>query len=494
MADLAKTLEEHSDLSDQAIAFLESLVEHWSWIADLALSDLVLWVPTWNDGGMVAVAQIRAATAPTALATDITGTFAPRGRFAYLDQADSFGRIIRARGDSDPHAPLGVEAIPVYWAGSVIAVLARHPSVAPRVAGQLESVYLESSDSIFAMIALGLLDFSPYSRQYALWDRPRVGDGIIRLNSDGVVDFASPNAVSAFRRLGLATDLLGTQFLELVRRLHESPSGLSTELVHLARGGSSQVADLSGANVTILLMSIAVPPIPSESLDSSSLILLKDVSALRSHQKQLLSKDATIREINHRVKNNLQMITSVINLAQRRAAHSETVAALKDARDRIEAIAAIHDSLSQRYDSSPAAGNEVDFDDIVDSLIDVVAKSDQSASYSRVGSGGKLLVHIATPLAMALSELLHNAQQHADAQRVEIRLNRRPSRITCDVIDDGSGMTGDPGLGLTIVKDLVANDLSGDIDFHSNTEAAGTRVTISCPVPRSGSVKIHQVP
>ncbi|MCH9738846.1 MAG: histidine kinase N-terminal domain-containing protein, partial [Actinomycetia bacterium] len=113
MGHVAKTLQDRTELSAQAIAALEALTSRWSILADLALSDLVLWVPTWNEAGMVAVAQIRPASAPTTLLEDVVGAFAPRGRFHYLDQAEALGRATIQREKGDPLSPAGVEAIPM---------------------------------------------------------------------------------------------------------------------------------------------------------------------------------------------------------------------------------------------------------------------------------------------------------------------------------------------------------------------------------------------
>ncbi len=90
MATLTRLVEDRSDLGADDVDALARLVEQWSLLADLSLSDLVLWVPTWNDAGLVAVAQVRPTTAPTAVPDDVVGTFVPRGRYPQLDQAAAF--------------------------------------------------------------------------------------------------------------------------------------------------------------------------------------------------------------------------------------------------------------------------------------------------------------------------------------------------------------------------------------------------------------------
>ncbi len=492
---IAKILRERTELPNEAIAVLESLTSNWSLLADFALSDLILWVPTWNDGGMVAVAQIRPATAPTTLGEDIVGSFAPKGRFHYLDQAEALGRATIVRESSAPLSPVGVEAIPVKWEEQVIAVIARHCSGAPRVAGRLEQVYLESSDSIFAMISKGQPWLPESLDGLDRWELPRAGDGVLRLDETGIVNFASPNAVSSFRKMGLAIDLVGQRFFEIVKRMSVSPAGMSQPLVKLSRGGATALADLEGDGATLMLASYYLSPgfsgSPGSEKEYCTVIVIKDVTNLREHQKELLSKDAIIKEINHRVKNNLQMVTSVLRLQSRRASDPAVTEALGDAQSRIEVIAAIHDSLSHE------GATNVDFDSLVGSLLGLIRHDGVELATVVQGGFGTLNSRIATPLAMAVSELIHNAVEHAGANEILVFAKREVGYLNATVSDNGIGAVQSPmplgefpncGLGLTIVSDLVVGELNGHVTIEpqqvSDTGRIGTRVSIKIPIGR----------
>ena len=111
MARLSALAEERTDLTDDDVAWLTALVAEWSLLADLSMSDLVLWLPTWNAAGLVAAAAVRPTTAPTTVPQDVVGTFLPRGTDPTLDRALSVG-------SSDP------TAYPVSHRGRVIAVVA----------------------------------------------------------------------------------------------------------------------------------------------------------------------------------------------------------------------------------------------------------------------------------------------------------------------------------------------------------------------------------
>ena len=492
VGQVAKTLWERTELPQEAIAALEILTSNWSLLADFALSDLVLWAPTWNDGGMTAVAQIRPTTAPTTLGQDVVGTFAPRGRFHYLDRAEALGQATIFREILEPLSPVGVEAIPVKWNEQVIAVIARHCSGAPRVAGRLEQVYLESADSIFAMISGGQAWSSDSVNELGRWELPRAGDGVIRLDETGKVNFASPNAVSSFRKMGLAIDLMGQGFFEITKRMNVAAAGMTQPLIKLSHGGTTGMADLVGDGATLMLASHYLAPsdLPATK-DHYTIIIVKDVTDLREHQKELLSKDAIIKEINHRVKNNLQMVTSVLRLQGRRSGNSAVTEALGDAQARIEVIAAIHDSLSRE------GATNVDFDALVGSLLGLIRHDGVKLESVVHGRFGTLNSRVATPLAMAVSELIHNVVEHSGATEIFVTAERDKGHLRAIVSDNGVGtvrsevpLTQLPncGLGLTIVSDLVCGELAGQVTIEpvqtSEPGNMGTRVMIRIPVAR----------
>ena len=485
MAILTKVVEERTDLSRADTDLLSRVVLDWMLLADLALSDLVLWVPTWNEAGLVAVAQVRPTTAPTSVPDDLPGTFSPRGRNPHLDQAAAFGRPVTHRDPGHPLAPTEVEAYPVRHGDRVIGVVARHASTDPRVAGQLEEIYLESADDLFAMLVDGRFPVADIHTD-ALGS-PRVGDGVIRLDIAGRVAYASPNAVSALRRLGLATNVVGSPFAELSARLSHRPGPVDEALSAVASGRVAGSAEIENGSAIVLLRGI---PLNRRGDHVGAVVFLQDVTDLRRRERALLSKDATIREIHHRVKNNLQTVAAMLRLQGRRAGTPEAREALAEAELRVAAIAVVHEAMTADV------GESVDFDPIVDRIIALV--SDLAPAYAggtqvidRQGSLGLLSADQATPLAMAVSELLHNAVEHAGASVISVGLQRRAAfdrdEVEVEVVDDGRGLppefdAGVTGLGLTIVQSLVTGDLRGTCTF--DRREAGTRVVIVFPVDR----------
>ncbi len=485
MGTLSRLVDERTDLDPEDADLLVRLVEQWSVVSDLGLSDLLLWVPTWNDAGWIAVAQVRPSTAPTSVPEDVIGSFMPRGRHPEVDQVRAVGRPVLPRDGLPAWAPAAVEAYPIARDGRVIGVIARHAAASPRVAGRLEEIYLSSADDLFAMIVEG--SFPTATEHGHSGQAPRVGDGLVRLTAHGTVEYASPNAINAMRRLGLARELVGSTLAEVVVRLVHRPGPVDTTLSAVASGRAPGDADIENSAASVLLHGI---PLSRSGERIGALVFCRDVTDLRRRERALISKDATIRETHHRVKNNLQTVAAMLRMQGRRASSPEVRQALSDAELRVAAIAVVHESLAVGSDE------KVDFDAVVDRIIGLVR--DVAPAYSsdgrtpiivREGAWGALPAEVAVPMAMAVSELLSNAVEHASATMVTVELStwssERPgSGLSLVVRDDGVGLPADlqvaeAGLGLSIVQALVTTELHGTIEMAGD---AGTVVTVEVPL------------
>ncbi len=280
----------------------------------------------------------------------------------------------------------------------------------------------------------------------------------------------------------------GSSLAELAVRLSHRHGPMDEVLSSVASGRSAGRADIENQTAVVLLRGV---PLEREGLPIGALVFLQDVTDLRRRERALLSKEATIREIHHRVKNNLQTVAAMLRLQARRATTAEAKEALAEAELRVAAIAVVHESLSAE------AGERVDFDEIVDRVVGLVrdlapayAAGGPSARIVREGSWGSLPSDFATPLAMIVSELLHNAVEHARATTIHVLLGRDDASdsLVMTVADDGVGLpegfdASEPGLGLSIVTSLVTGDLHGECDVIGGP-GLGTRVHVQVPAPR----------
>jgi two-component system, sensor histidine kinase PdtaS len=230
-----------------------------------------------------------------------------------------------------------------------------------------------------------------------------------------------------------------------------------------------------------------VIPLTPDGTHQGALVLLRDVTELRSRERELITKDATIREIHHRVKNNLQTVAALLRLQARRMDVPAARLALDEAVRRVGSIAIVHETLSQAFDE------QVDFDDVADRLTAMVTEvvSDPTQVVTeRSGSFGQLPAETATPLAMVLTEVLQNAVEHGfpnGSGRISLRVLRAAGRLEVAVDDDGLGLPTDfdpmtsGSLGLSIVRTLVESELGGLITLGASPDG-GTRVDLDVPL------------
>jgi two-component system, sensor histidine kinase PdtaS len=213
---------------------------------------------------------------------------------------------------------------------------------------------------------------------------------------------------------------------------------------------------------------------------------VRDATEIRRRDRALLSKDATIREIHHRVKNNLQTVAALLRLQARRIDSPEAREALEEAVRRVGAIAVVHETLAH------TPGEKVDADEVADRLIALVrdmSLTSHHVSVTRTGSFGILPAEIVTPLAMALGELLQNAVEHGGGADVALLPRRDDKNLVVDVVDRGPGIPegidpfGTGRLGLQIVRTLITEELGGELDLSAGADGHGTRARISLPLP-----------
>ena len=178
------------------------------------------------------------------------------------------------------------------------------------------------------------------------------------------------------------------------------------------------------------------------------------------------------QEIHHRVKNNLQTVASLLRL-QARSGSADPRKALDDSVNRILAIAAVHEVLTERRDDN------VDLGELLERLRSMLlhglgAEKHVDAAIEPVSLAGSR----ATALALVFSELFQNALEHGgDSVRVE--LTRRDGRIVLAIADDGSGIgAAHEGTGLSIVQALVRDELGGDLVLRDD---GGLRAEVVFP-------------
>jgi two-component sensor histidine kinase len=482
MRNRDRVMTEHCDLSETDRAWLDQLMDEWSLLADLAFADLILWVPGVDDNIFWACGQVRPTTGPTSLEDDVVGEDISYDPEHLVTEAYLSGEICHTSGNK-LHAgiPVDVTAIPIVDGERCVAVVEMHTNqMGVRAPGALEDAYLEAAQVLTGMVHHH--QFPLGGERRVPWVSPRVGDGMLRVNGNGMITYASPNAMSAYRRLGLTSDLYGEDFVSVTKSLLKERGPVERPLAASLAGRGSAEVDLESATANVRLR---VLPLIADGRPDGLLVLCRDTTELRSRERQLVTKDATIREIHHRVKNNLQTVAALLRLQARRISSPEAKSALSDAMKRVAAIAVVHEILSQDFDST------VFFDDVADRLLRMVgdvAATGGKVRMIRTGSFGSVPADVATSLSLVLTELCQNAVEHGlkDASgEVFVRPSQSDGKLVVEVENHGEPLppdftiAGSDSLGLSIVSTLVA-DLKGEFSLASDAER--TVATVRLPL------------
>lgn len=297
------------------------------------------------------------------------------------------------------------------------------------------------------------------------------GDGLIIVDSHGIINYSNYTAINTAKYLGLVTPLEGNNFEEIF-------SSGSWRIIEVNSLYSEQ--ELSIGMYVVNVKAIL--------LDNFVLVLLRDVSELRHKDQEIKVKSAIIMEIHHRVKNNLQSISSLLRLQQRRSANVEVKEILNDSINRINSISMVHDYLSQKN------VDVVDLSEMAKNILFEVSNSavqpDKKINFN-INVPDSLLFPSAkaVSVALVLNELLNNTLKHAfiniESGTLSLKLEINSDFLNITVQDNGIGLPEgfnpeqDGNLGWKIIKTLVQDDLKGKWIIESKKNE--TKIIINIP-------------
>jgi two-component sensor histidine kinase len=508
---------ERTNLNEQQLGHLQRLLGTWGILADFSFSDLVLLAPMAMVPGerpgeeteLVILGQMRPSNSATVVQHDLVGQTLTTAEWPLPVLTMESGEMTRGEVELEPgDEPVRLHCIPVRYEGAVVAVLARLSAGAGRRPGHLERTYRDLFDRFAIMVSESTFPFP--SEEVATEEAPRVGDGVVLVDEEGRVRYASPNATNALHRMGMYSQTEGRRLTDL---------GIEESAIEWALASALPVVEEVERRPDVSVLLHCIPLLANDEV-TGCLVLMRDVTDVRRLDRLLLSKDAAIREVHHRVKNNLQTISALLRLQARRLPSGEGKVALFEAERRVRSIAIVHEILSRE------PSDQVPFDEIVTSLIRMAEDSVVSSReliFDVTGELGEVPADVATPLAVVLAELLQNAVEHAflevDADEhaggagaaggasvaeppghIRVHLVNDVSSLTLEVIDDGYGLPDGfdieetQSLGLSIVRDLVRSQLDGVITMRNRHDLVpgetGTLVAIVLPAlesPRVGS-------
>jgi len=223
-------------------------------------------------------------------------------------------------------------------------------------------------------------------------------------------------------------------------------------------------------------------------------VVMRDITERKRAEDEirasLREKEVLLREIHHRVKNNLQVITSLLRLQSREFQDERHIRAFKESENRIRSMALIHETLYQSDDLA-----RVDFSYYINRLTSHLFRGyGVNAARIRLNVEAERLplqIALAIPCGLIVNELVSNALKHAfpKGREGEIRVSLHSVNekgVELAVSDDGIGIPEDAGskdggsLGLYLVKILVEDQLHGEIEVD-RSKGTAFRITFEAP-------------
>lgn len=445
---------EYTDLTDEEIQVIEMMAGTLQPLANLEAADIFVDCPC-REGDAIVVAEAKPEEVPSAYRNSVVGMLAKAENEPAVARTFRLGiatRYMKARTQEDNFTIQSVE--PIKYNARVIGVLIREK----RITEETEEPAKEDSYQAVETPLNHMLNENE-------WLMESIDEGFMLVDSQGYVTFRNMYAQGLFQKLGYVSDILGQKYKNICLTEWEEVQD-EVERIHEVRCGNYY---------------LRIRQIPLKKDRIRLAVIIRDITWNREQEKNLILKSVAVKELHHRVKNNLQTIASLLRLQARRSESEETRHVLNESISRILSISATHQLLSQSGD------DEV-------SLMEVLGTVRSNAVQPFIRPGFRLDVRltgedvtvdseIAGSVALTVNELLQNSMKYAFGEReegvVEILLEKGKAYSTLTVRDDGIGFDVDRiregSLGLSIVKSLVQDKLHGKLRIRSG--ASGTNVS-----------------
>ncbi len=478
-------------LSDEDHRLLRKITASLPILSDVCRADLSLYATATNGRALI-VAEGKPHSVNPLYTDDRTGSTASgdglieiveglrgRGRYGHLQTIEVRGATVARQlypvldGRRRVIALLAVDS---YW-----LAFERHRRRA--------SAYQNALREFIRMALRGELDgtdgLTPFGEH----------DGLIYVGADERVQYMSGIALSMYRRLGFRDSLVGVPVDQLDPADHALFQQAKGQ--HTCQERQDTELGLTWVRKALPVNTMTPPGPPLYHLwqrvlrqhlagpwSYGVMILIHDATEALETQRELESKTAMIREVHHRVKNNLQVIASLMRMQARRSTSDEVREALEENVNRILSVAVVHEYLSQNAQGS------INLQDIANRIVSQVQNDlvdpGRPVKMEVRGPAIWLPAERATQCALVINELVQNAIEHgigvgSNGGRVGVELVDDGERVSIRVTDNGTGLPEgfdletDAHLGLRIVRSMVERDLRGRFELTSGN---GTRAVV----------------
>jgi len=461
MNEIERLCKRHTSLNDDDIRIIIAMAAVLQPLANLEDADVFVDCPSVDESAAIVVAEAKPDYVPSSYKKTVVGLMALQENEPAVARSLRLGvatKQMKAVTQESTHVIQSVE--PIKNGERVIGVLIREKRVDEQRAN---NEHLHFSQQGYERIANALTHMASEST----WLTECIDEALVMVNHSGIVAFRNTLAHELFQKLGYIEDILGQRY-ENIRPVEPEQN----------RGESRYTF----VETTVGNLTLAIKHVRLNSQDIAFVVVIRDITWNKQQEKELILKSVAIKEMHHRVKNNLQTIASLLRLQVRRTENDETRAVLSESMNRILSIAATHELLAQSGVDQVKIGEVLMH--IKSSTVRYFARPHFNVSVTVEGDDFYVDSDIATSIALIINELLQNSLQYAfegmneGLVRIVVKLGDLYSQI--QVIDNGCGFDvaniRQNRLGLNIVQTLVKDKLRGNLAFDSGP--GGTTVTL----------------
>ena len=439
----------YTDLSEEEIQVIEMMAGTLQPLANLEAADIFVDCPC-KDKDAVVVAEAKPEEVPSAYKNSVVGMLAKEENEPAVARTFRLGvatKYMKARTQENNYTIQSVE--PIKYNSRVIGVLIREKRI--KKDGETSEEW-----GSYEAIETPLNHMINENE----WLTESIDEGLLLVDYKGRVSFRNLYARELFQNLGYVRDILGQKYKNIcLTEWSDTPEG------------ADRIKEVRCGNYYLRVRQI---PLMNQNIRFA--VIIRDITWNREQEKNLILKSVAVKELNHRVKNNLQTIASLLRLQARREEKEETRQVLYESISRILSISATHQLLSQSGEACVSLMEVLE--NVRRNAVQPFLRTDLSFNLEITGDNLVVDSEIATSVALAVNELLQNCMKYAFKGRKEghvwIRIEKGKVYSRLTVKDDGIGFEPEKvragNLGLNIVKTMVQDKLHGKFTIRSGRE------------------------
>lgn len=461
---IRKLCKKYTELNESDIQKLEKISENLPIVADLVRADVFIDCVTSDPNAAIVVAEAKPTTYTSMYEYSVVGELAYRKNEPAALRTLEIGMPTRdLKAITQENKTVRQNVVPIYNdSNQVIGVLIMEQDITKDVRQDRKMEFLAETAEQLAETLLNVRD-SEYTITY------HINDAIVMFDHNGIATYGNPGARKLYEKLGYRDSIIGMNFENLV--LDDSSFN------KLINEPSLKVSEVTVGKLTLQIKYAAMK---QKNKIVGVTMLMKDITEVREKEKEIILKSVAIREIHHRVKNNLQTIASLLSLQSRRINNNLVNKAFNESINRILGIAVTHEFLAQN------GVDDVDLKTIVTKIKNNTIKYGLSTmkniKISIEGESITINSDKATSIALVVNELLQNSLEHAFGEKseglIDIWIQRGSVYSSIAIMDNGSGFDikaiRRDSLGLNIVKSIVKDKLHGHLNMESSE--SGTKI------------------